>query len=181
MTELMLGTNRRTKPLQPATHPSTLQGSPVSWHSWRAKSSLRIWILFFFFFFNWNMAFMCRGYNDWVWEGLKEKKGRSLLPPAHPQSPGFGQGVGFGPEKDSKTWDLKTGEGRAEHQLVAAEVSRPPLHPWVLSAHLQPPLPLQPPPAEAQILPVPPNSYPHPEDQTFLPSCKCSFANRVLL
>lgn len=48
MTELMLGTNWRKNPLQPATHPSTLQGSPVSWHSWRAKSRLRIWILFFF-------------------------------------------------------------------------------------------------------------------------------------
>lgn len=54
-----------------------------------------------------------------MWEGLKEKTGRSLLPPAHPTSPGFGQDMGFGPEKESKTWDLKAGEGRGEQHPVS--------------------------------------------------------------
>lgn len=113
--------------------------------------------------------------------GLKEKTGRSPQPPAHPESPGFGQGMRFGPEKESKTWDLKTGEGRGEQEPTDAEVSQPSLHPWVLSPHLQLLLPPQPSLAEVRILLMPPNSDPHPGDQTLFPSCECSFASPVLL
>lgn len=49
-----------------------------------------------------------------MWKGFGEKMGRSLLPPVHPESLGFGQGMGFGTENNSKTqtWDLEmNGQG----------------------------------------------------------------------
>lgn len=47
----------------------------------------------------------------------------------------LGKAWGLG-QRRSQTWDLETGEGRSEHQPVAAEVSWAPLHPWVPSSHL---------------------------------------------
>lgn len=131
MTELVLVQTNRSKPLQPAAQPSTLLELPPV--SYTLAGPRTLWGFGCAFFpWNWNVEFVGRGNNGWIWEGLRGKVGRSLLPPVHPESLGSGQGMGFGAEDSSKTqaWGLEMG-GQGEQQPMVPVVLQALLHPWV--------------------------------------------------
>ena len=146
MTELMLV---RTN----AKNPSSLQHSPARCRRFLQWADTpvgpRIVWEFGYFIKNWKMAFMCRGNNDWAWKGLKEKMGRSLLPPAHPKSLDFGQGLGQRRSQRPGIWrQEKTGLSTSPWLLRC-----PHLHPWVLSSHLQLPRSLPQPRGRSSLCP----------------------------